>query len=358
MERDCISHSQWRAMVWAGLMAPMVELLPGVALAQAGKGAWLSVLLAWAGMMAVGGFLIPRWRVLGGYGNTVCRALGPAVGKGVLVVYLLWGECLAALRLRLCAQRLLSAGERDGSLWFFLPAAALLALWMARGKLTAFARAAQIFWGILLTTMAAVLLLSLSQMRGELLLPVWWDDVPGILLAVPSVLGVLCYGVYGGFLLGRTEAENRWRREWIRAGAWMGGLVVLGQVVIIGSLGVELAARLNSPFFTLAKSAGVEGAFQRVESVVAAVWTLADLTLLVLLLFALWEIVGRIFPRARQKVVVTGAILPAAAIGMAAFPDGFTAEQAGSGWLLVGNLVLGLAVPILLAGFLRVKEKS
>ena len=52
MDRDCISHSQWRAMVWAGLMAPMVELFPGVALAQAGKGAWLSVLLAWVGVLS------------------------------------------------------------------------------------------------------------------------------------------------------------------------------------------------------------------------------------------------------------------------------------------------------------------
>ncbi len=358
MDRDCISNSQWRAMVWAGLMAPMVELLPGAALDRAGRGAWLSVLLAWAGMVAVGCLLIPKWRVLGGYAGAVRRGLGPAVGKGVLVLYLIWGECLAALRLRLCAQRLLSAGERDGSLWFFLPAAALLALWMARGKLAAFARAAQIFWGILLAAMAAVLLLSLSQVRGELLLPVWWDDVPGILMAVPSVLGVLCYGVYGSFLLSRTEAEKAWPREWLRAGGWMGGLVVLGQMVIIGSLGAELAGRLNSPFFTLAKSAGVEGAFQRVESVVAAVWTLADLSLLVLLLFALWEIVKKLFPRARQKVVVTGAILPAAAIGIGAFPDGFTAEQAGGGWLLVGNLALGLVLPILLAGLLRLREKS
>ena len=56
------------------------------------------------------------------------------------------GELLLALRLRLCAQRLLTAGERDGSLWFFLPAAAALVLWMARGKLSAFARAGQFFW--------------------------------------------------------------------------------------------------------------------------------------------------------------------------------------------------------------------
>lgn len=67
-------------------------------------------------------------------------------GKGVLLFYIVWGELLLALRLRLCAQRLLTAGERDGSLWFFLPAAAALVLWMARGKLSAFARRDRSFW--------------------------------------------------------------------------------------------------------------------------------------------------------------------------------------------------------------------
>ena len=50
-------------------------------------------------------------------------------------------------------------------------------------------------------------------------------------------------------------------------------LLALSQFVILGSLGATLAGRLDSPFFTLAKSVGVEGAFQRVESVITALWT-------------------------------------------------------------------------------------
>lgn len=56
-------------------------------------------------------------------------------------------------------------------------------------------------------------------------------------------------------------------------------VLTLAQGVILGSLGPVLAGRLDSPFLALAKSVGVEGAFQRVESVVAALWVTADVTM-------------------------------------------------------------------------------
>ena len=52
---------------------------------------------------------------------------------------------------------------------------------------------------------------------------------------------------------------------------------------------------MERPFFALAKSVGVEGAFQRVESVVAALWTFSDLAIAGLLCFAMraqWREIG------------------------------------------------------------------
>ena len=41
-----ISRTQLMALVWAGVMAPAAESLPALLLPDAGKSAWLSVLLA------------------------------------------------------------------------------------------------------------------------------------------------------------------------------------------------------------------------------------------------------------------------------------------------------------------------
>lgn len=347
LEQDRISTRQLGALLWAGLMAPAAELLPAVTLPLAGRAAWLSALAALPVVLLIGWGLARLDLHRGGLAGAVCREMGPWAGKGVLLFYIVWGELLLALRLRLCAQRLLTAGERDGSLWFFLPAAAALVLWMARGKLSAFARAGQVFLAVLLTAAAAVLLLSLPQTKGEHLLPLWWGDLPNAVRAAVPVLGVLGYGMFAGFLVGDLEAARPGRNGWI---LWSAGgccLLALSQAVVIGNLGPALAKRLDDPFFALAKSIGVEGAFQRVESIIAAVWTFADLTLMGLLAFAVWRAAAGVIPRLRQKPAVTAAVLTAVVLGVAAFPDGISAERAGRGIALWGNLIAGVGIPAL-----------
>ena len=344
MRQDKISQTQLCALLWAGLMAPAAELLPAVTLPAAGRGAWLSALIALPALLVLGWGLARLGA--GGLAEAVRRTLGPVLGRLLLLAYLLWGELLLALRLRLCAQRLIASGERDGSLWFFLPAAALLALWMARGKLAAFARAGQVFLALLLLAAGIVLGLSVPQVQGEYLAPLGWGDVEPALRGTLPLLGVLGYGVYAGFLWGDTEPAQR-KRDWI---FWSGGgcvLLAAEQAVVVGNFGPALTQRLSHPFFALAKSVGVEGAFQRVESLIAAVWTFADLSLLGVLAFALWKAAKQIFPRAKQKPTVTAILIPGAVLGIAAFPEGVMADAFGRETALLGNLMMGLALPLL-----------
>ena len=268
--RQTISQTQLCALLWASLLAPAAELLPAVTLPWAGKAAWLTTLLAFPVLAAVGWVLShAAWR-RDGLPQIIRAGFGPIVGRGILLLYMVWGEFLLALRLRMCAQRLLASGERDGSLWFYLPVAALLALWMARGKLAAFARAGQVLLAVVLTAAAVVLGLALFQVRPEHLLPLWWQDALPVASGVLPACGVLGWGMFAAFLLGNTEPAKHSRRDWL---VWSGVgclLLSLEQLVVVGNLGESLAQRLHSPFFALAKSVGVEGAFQRVESIVSA----------------------------------------------------------------------------------------
>ena len=147
MKGEGISRTQLASLVWAGVLAPAAELLPGITLPAAGKGAWLAPLAALPLVLA-GGWLLGR---LGEGPGLAGRLAESRVGKAILILYMVWGETLLALRLRLCARRLLDAGRRDGALWFFLLAVAAVVLWMGLGQLSAFARAGQFFLAILLT---------------------------------------------------------------------------------------------------------------------------------------------------------------------------------------------------------------
>lgn len=319
MKQERLTQRQLLALLWAGLLAPAVEVLP----VDAGPGTWLSTLLALLVMLAV----------------TALWSGGPR-SKLVLALYGIWGVFLLAVRLRGSAQRLLNAGWRDGSMTFFLLGTAALALWIGLGHRAAFGRLGQCALVILTVTAAGVLALALPKTEPGRVFPLWTQDaVPALRAAVPAA-GMLSWGIYAGFLEAYVDPETRKPRRplwWAAAGcAALSG----GQFIVLGCFGPRLSARLTNPFFNLAKSVGVTGAFQRVESVVAALWMFSDIIVLGILLYALREIGGRLFPE-REKQIASGALVLGALGGLTAIP-------AAREVVLAGNLAFGIGIPVLL----------
>lgn len=357
MKEDRISSRQLMVLLWGALLAPAAELLPAVTVGPGGRGAWLGAL--WAAPL-LAGLGLALWRLCragGGMAGGLQRAFGPLVGKGVLLLYMVWGLGLLCLRLRLSAQRLMSAGYRDGALWALLPVVAGLALWMAWGKLSAFARTGEIFFGALSVTLVLVVGLSLTRVRPALLLPLWTQEVVGGVRALPATAGVLGYGIYACLLLPQVEWGKGERGRWLWWSVLGCMVLALMQVAVIGSFGTQLTARLTSPFFDLSKSVGIPGAFQRVESVVAAIWTFSDLIVLGLLLRGLCLGTRALAPRVKEGRAALAFLLVAAVGAFLAFPDGYLAQTISRSWALWGNLVLGWAVPLVALAVLLLRRK-
>jgi len=144
MERDTLSFSQWMALLLGALLGPAIELLPGSA-AQAGIAGAASAAVGIA-LFGAAGFIAGYLVSDGGLLRAIGKSFGTWGGKAVLFLYLIWGELLLALRLRLAAQRMLESGERDGAAWFFILVLGALAWWMGKGSLGALGRAAQLFF--------------------------------------------------------------------------------------------------------------------------------------------------------------------------------------------------------------------
>ncbi|MGE4276834.1 MAG: GerAB/ArcD/ProY family transporter [Lawsonibacter sp.] len=347
MEHDHISHTQLTALIWTGVLAPAAELFPALTLPEAGKGAWLAPVVAMP-LVLLSGWLLNRLSGEQGLAPSVRARLGPVFGDLILLIYIVWGEVLLSLRLQLCARRLLASGYRDGKLWFFLLAVAAMVLWIGTGKLSAFARAGQIFLAILLATGAVVLLLSLFQVKPERVLPLWKEDVMPVLQTALPAAGALGWGMYGAFFLGQVKPEKD-RGRWYGIFWCVGGCLILAlsQWIILGNLGPALAARLNNPFFALAKSVGVEGAFQRVESVIASLWTLGDLTMAAILLFALRTMAKTIVPKVKEWKAAAVCLGLAVALALTLFSSPLveTWNRTLVPWV---NVILGLGIPCLL----------
>ena len=106
---------------------------------------------------------------------------------------------------------------------------------------------------------------------------------------------------------------------------------------------------MDTPFFMMVKGIGFEGTFQRVESVIIALWVLADLALLALLACACSVLAQKTFALRRRRTAVLPVVLAAAAGAVWLFPNAFALDQALEGLVLWGGLLLGFGLPALLA---------
>jgi len=347
MERDTLSFRQLMALFWVGLLGPAAQLLPGPAGQAGGVGAW--GITAAVALTAVGGWAFFRLaRGQEGPGQGILTRLGPLWGKIVLIIYIGWGGVLLTARLRAGAQRLVSGGQRDGAAWFFLLVLGLMALWIARGHLGALGRAGEVMFAALLLVGGGVLLLGLFQTRGENLLTRWDWSLHGVLSIVWPGVCVFGYGLFAAFLIQPQEMQGA-------GGHWMSWLltggVVLGvaQTILLGCFGAELSWQLDSPFFQLAKSVGIEGGFQRLESVVAAIWAFSDLILLGTILWGMGSLAQLVIPHLSRHAVVTTAALASMVTAIALFGQHLPLSAVMETWIPVGNVILGVVVPVLLA---------
>lgn len=330
-----LSPIQLRLLVWAGLMAPIAEDLPGLLLEGAGQNAWLSVLFGGLLALALGRLLTA---------SPLARLGEHFPGKVLLLIYMVWMELLLALRLGLCARRLLSAGSRDGSGPFFLLVAVLLLLRLNSSTLPAFGRAGQVFFAALAVTAAAVLALSLPTASVERLRPVALPPLSPALIAA----GVLSWGLLPAAFLPVEGGKHRGRL----AGGLTACLVLTGaQAVMLANLGPGLGAKVGPALFALAKGAGLEGAFQRLESVVSALWLFADLTMGGLLVFAQRRVVRLTLGERWEQKGGTVLILGAALLALA----GLSIDTIENIWIPAGNLVLVFSM-VIIVGVGRYRE--
>ncbi len=356
MERDTLSLPQLMALLFGALIGPVTELLPGPAV-QGGIFGAICVSVAVV-LMACSGICMGILAHSGGnFVGGLERAFGRGAGKAILLVYMVWFQFLFTLRIRLSAQRLLSGGSRDGAVWFFLFVLGGMSLWMARGSLGTLGRTAQLFFVVLMLSMISVLLLSLGQVEQGNWLNTWQWSPKGIAALSWPGLQALGYGLFAG-VLWEPPGKSPFLRRWL---FWcLGAAVILAgiQLVIIGCFGIRLTQSLQNPFFHLAKSVGIKGAFQRMESLVAAVWTFSDLLLLTGILWCIRRIGQRLNPGISVPTMVTIAVLGGITVALAAFGSKLSAVKVAETIAAAGNLFLGVGVPISAVFILKVKTRT
>lgn len=353
MEQEKISMRELLALLFAALLCPAVRALPART-AGAGRGGWLTALLALPVLLLLCGGLLRLLRQEGGLSQALRRTLGRGMGTVAAGLYLLWGVVLLCVNLRLFGLRAVSAGYRNAPMPLFMAALLALALWLARRRAGVLVRAGQVFALALALGLGTVLVLGSVQVDPKNVLPVWVEDLPGAAAGTLPVFGVLGNAVYGAFFGESVTRQEGGRKQVFRWAAAVCLTLAALQWVCLGAFGPGLTGRMEAPFFMMVKGVGIEGAFERVEAVIIALWVFADLALLALLLRACCKIAADILPiEERQAAWPLAVIVLAGALWL--FPNTFLLENWLERVVLPGNLVAGFVLPVgaLFLGVLR-----
>ena len=280
------------------------EALPG-RLAAAGAVAWLCPLAAGAGYLALAAWLLPGPRRQGSLPARERTGAPERILSGLLLA---WGLLLTAAQAARIGVRL--ADPLRGTPELLTAAVLLLAGWMAAGGLASLDRAAGIFALAIGGAFALILVFGLPSLSGEALILWSRQDLEGLPSGAAAAAETAAVGLYGLVLLEPGESLGGKRGGILGRMAGLAALLALGELLVLGRLGPGLAARVDRPFFQMVAGLGFQGALQRLEELVSALWLPGDLTLLALLLLSLRRLLARTAGRA---------------------------EGVGWGWLLVGG---------------------
>ncbi|WP_297201620.1 GerAB/ArcD/ProY family transporter [uncultured Flavonifractor sp.] len=352
MSEDRVSLRQLLTLTFAALLSPAIQILPGLTAQRAGTAGWLATLAVLP--LAAGLCWLLCWLCRGepgegGLPNVAERVLGTWLGRAVCLLYLLWGLYLLSANARQVALRFLTISYRNSPMLLFLLTLLGVTFWLVRKPVGALARAGEVFFTALTVGLALSLILGAFQVDSANLLPVWVEDLPAVGSATLPVLGLVGYVVFAACLGAYVRPEEQARRRAVRWGIGLCLALTALQVVCLGNFGPGLAVRMDTPFFMMVKGIGFEGTFQRVESVIIALWVLADLALLALLACACSVLAQKTFALRRRRTAVLPVVLVAAAGAVWLFPNAFALDQALEGPVLWGGLLLGFGLPALLA---------
>lgn len=330
-----------------------------------GAGAFLAPFYALP-LVVLWGLLLLRYCGEGkGLGERILETTGGFIGKIILILYFIWGVFLFAVRLRTCVQGFLTVGYQEGSLLFLLPLLALFVLWMSGASLAGFARSTTLYFGIVALVFLVLLTLSFPSVDWKRVFPIWTKEVSSASLGIFPILGMIGYGVFACFFLGEvdfvdgdSEGENprnhgkTWLIWSLIACSSFGLLLYIAE----GSFGVGLLSEMTEPFYQLSKGIGVQGAFQRIESLVSAIWTFAEFLLLGLLLRAS-AVCGKLIFGKGPIPYLSALIVLLALLLTAVFPK----IHEGYGELILwGNLLFAWVLPVVLflLGSISKKKKK
>lgn len=340
---DRFTLDQLLALCSVMALTPALRLLPGASASLAGRGGWLSVLLALPLAAAYGAFLwhFGQKRRAGESLSALWqRAAGERAGAVLLALCGLWLLFYAGFTLRDSAQRLIDTVYPHAERRLFVLPLGLLAAVAGAGDARRLARCAKLLLPLMVGAVALTLVFALPELRADNLLPAGGQGALPLLKGTLPTLDVVGLILALLFLFSdRLTGEGSYRRVAARI-ALLGALMAALTAAVIGAFGHELTARLSQPYFSLVRELVFFRSLERVEALLVALWIFSDF----LLTAALFLLVRRcLAPLCGEGTwLLIAAAAAATALGCLLAPEAEAFARLSLRWVPAANAAVCL----------------
>ncbi|PTM58111.1 GerAB/ArcD/ProY family transporter [Desmospora activa] len=277
IDQGKIGSRQLAVLVFLFTAGSSVLLSPPAVAAVAKQDAWIATLVA----IAIGVLVVLLYERLGAQypGMTPAelneRIFGKWLGKGISLLFFTFSFLLAALVLRDIGDFMVTQLLPETPISVIHLLFLLVVVMGIQMGLEPLARAAEIFFPIVLTLFIILLVLIIPELQWDRMLPIladgWRPIFQGayVQLSIPYMELVVFLMV-----LPYVKRPERAKRAFIIGAFWGGVLLLVLTEATVLTLGNELSSLQPYPTFTMAKTINVGDFVQRIEAILGILWFL------------------------------------------------------------------------------------
>lgn len=278
-------------------ISPAERFLPVYAARNAAEAGWITPIAALPPILLTIYFM---QKIFNKYKNKstaeiIKDILGKYIGTIALSIHFFWILYIIGFYIRHHAERLVSSIYPNIDINIFIVVTTIIIAYILRFGETAIARMGEILFPILFILITFIMLLLLSNIRLDALLPIAFSDAIPIIRGSVGTLSVFCFifvmFFFGDDIVGKQNTMKLFTK---------GSVVLLIMISMIlfttfGILGPSVTSRAPIPFLITVKQISIADTIENVESVVVATWVLSDTLLISTLGLILLHIAKGIF---------------------------------------------------------------
>ncbi len=284
-------------------------------------------------------------------------SLGKIAGKTVISFYLFWSVILYFLYIRYYVERLMSSLFPNSDMRFFIITIMIVVYLAARGKIEAFARFSELSFLVFTVVLTIFFILLIPNVKMSNLFPLTYHDIIPAAKATYPVLGIWGYITLVFFLGENIMDKDRINKIYKKSVLFIAVMASLTVLFVVGSLGYKVVQRMSLPFFNATKLITVMETLDRLESVLLAIWVVADFIVITLFVIIIMHIMKSLFSVSESKYFASPVILFGYVGSQFLTSNRFEFELFSNTVGLTGNIVVCFIIPaiVLVIGKLRRK---